>query len=335
MGRTGRILIGFAVSLLAFVPLAQAQEKVKFATSWIFYGRDAYLFAAREKGFFRQAGFDVELNRGRGGANTVTWVSVRSMDFGFAGGGALIAGRAREAKVKEIAVVFARAPHAFIFLKDSGIQKPKDLEGRTLASVKGSDTDSTFPAFASLAGFDASKVKFHYMDSPSQLPSLFTGQVAGFPFFITELPVFLAKSRELNKPIGTFLWADYGFHIYSDGIIAHQEDIDNKPDRVRRFLKACIEGIAYAIDHPEEATKLFLKFNPEFSPEIALAQWKITIDLLATPEAKKNGIGWMLPEKTRATRDVMVKALNLKTDVKAEDLYTNQFNPKILPKAWK
>ena len=60
-------LVGLAILLLTLVPTSQAVEKVKFATSWVLYGRDAYLFAAREKGFYRKAGFDVEIYRGRGG----------------------------------------------------------------------------------------------------------------------------------------------------------------------------------------------------------------------------------------------------------------------------
>ena len=39
-------LVGLAILLLTLVPTSQAVEKVKFATSWVLYGRDAYLFAA-------------------------------------------------------------------------------------------------------------------------------------------------------------------------------------------------------------------------------------------------------------------------------------------------
>jgi hypothetical protein len=42
----------------------------------------------------------------------------------------------------------------------------------------------------------------------------------------------------------------------------------------------------------------------------------------------------MLHEKVKATRDIIYQGLKLKGDVKVEDLYTNQFNPKMFPKTW-
>lgn len=329
-----RILVGIAFLLLTLVPASQAAEKVKFATDWILHSPDAFLFIAREKGFYQKAGFDVTINRGRGSGNTIKWVSIRSFDFGFADTGALVAGRAKDARAKEIAMVYGRAPHMLYSLKGSGVRSPKDLEGRTIGASPGAASYRIFGALAALAGFDAAKVKFLFMDAPSQLPSLLTGKIDATINYIIDRPVFAEKARAQNKEIQGFLWADYGFNAYSNGVIAHDDDIANRPDRVRRFLKATVEGLAYGVDHPDEAVTLFLRFSPEFSREIALEQWKITVDLLSTPEAKKNGIGYMLPEKMKVTRDVISQALKLEADVKVEDLYTNQFLPKIFPKSW-
>ncbi|MBI2881226.1 MAG: ABC transporter substrate-binding protein [Candidatus Tectomicrobia bacterium] len=335
MGGKRWSLIGVAILLWMLAPTSQAAEKAKFVTSWVLYGADAYLYAAREKGFFRKAGFDVEINRGRGSGNTIQEVSLHLFDFGFADTGALVAGRTKGAKAKEIAVMYSKAPHAIAFLKASGIRTPKDLEGRTLSDTQGAATQRTLPAFATLAGFDITKVKFLYMDSPSRLPSVLAGKADGLPFFLTELPLVEAESRKQNKEVGVFLWADYGFRIYSNGIIAHQDDIANKPDRLRRFLKAAVEGWAYGLDHPEEAAQLFLRFHPEQSPQIVLAQWKVAASLSDSPETRQNGLGYVLHDKMKTTRDIMVKAMDLKGDVKVEDLYTNVFNPKVFPKSWK
>ena len=328
------IPMGVLILLLTWAPVSQAVEKVKFVADWILTGPHSFLFIAREKGFYRKAGFDIDINRGRGSGNTIKWVSIRSFDFGFADTGALVAGRSKGAKAKEVAMVYGRAPHMLYFLKGSGIQTPKDLEGHTLGASQGGSSYRIFGALATLAGFNAAKVKFQFMGPPSQLPSLLSGKIDATINYIIDRPVFTAKARKQNKEIEGLLWADFGLNTYSNGIIAHEDDIANKPDRVRRFLKATIEGLAYGVDLPEEAAKLFLRFNPESSPTIALEQWKITVDLLSTPEAKKNGIGYMLHEKVKATRDIIYQGLKLKGDVKVEDLYTNQFNPKMFPKTW-
>jgi len=329
------ILIGIAFWLAAGTVASQAAEKVKFVSSWVLYGPDAYLYAAREKGMYRKVGLDVEINRGRGSGNTIKEVSLKQFDFGFADTGSLVAGRTRTAKAKEIAILYGKAPHAVVYRKDSGIRTPKDLEGRILADQQGASTQRTFPAFAALAGFDLSKVKFIFMDAPSRLPSVLAGQAHGMPVYATEFPLVEQQSRKQNQEVGYFLWADYGFHVYSNGIIVHQDTIENKPDRVRRFLKATLQGWAYAVDNPEEAVQFFLNFNPEQTKQIVVAQWKVAASLSESPEAKKNGIGWIDRAKMKATRDIMFKAMGLKGRVELDDLYSNRFNPKIFPKSWK
>ncbi len=327
-------LILVAMLMFALVPGARAAEKLKFSTSSMFYGPDSGFFTALAKGFYQAAGFDMEIVRGFGSGNTIKYVSTKTVNFGFADTGSLVGGRARGSKAKEIAMVFGKAPHGVYFLKSSGIRKPKDLEGRVVGASQRSGSFKAFGAYAQLAGIDQSKVKFQFMDFPSILPSVLAGKVDAGAFYVTGLPVVTFKTKEAGKSVGMLLYKDSGFNIYSNGIIAHDDDIQNRPDRVRRFLKAAIQGIAYGIDHPEEAVKHFLKYNPGSSKHLVLGQWKVAVSLLSTPEAKKNGVGYMLKEKMKETRDLMVRLLKLKKEVKLEDLYTNRFNPRIFPKSW-
>jgi NitT/TauT family transport system substrate-binding protein len=328
--------MGLVVALLtlAVAPASWAAEKVIFMSSWVLGGTDAGYYAAREKGFYREAGLEVDIVRGYGSGDVIKRVSAKASDFGFADAASLVPGRSGGARAKEIAIIFAKAPHGVFFLEESGVRTPKDLEGRTLAAARGSATYATFGAFANLAGLDPSKVKFQFVEAASILPSVLTGKVDGGLFFVNDMPVYVAQSKGVKKSLGTILYRDSGFNIYSNGILAHDDDIAGKPDRVRRFLKATVQGLAYGIEHPEEAAGYFLQHNPTASKDIGLGQWKVAIDLLSTPEAKQNGIGYMLEEKMKNTRDLMVQLLDLKTEIQLADLYTNEFNPKLFPKAW-
>ncbi len=328
------ILAVMAVLMLALAPASLSAEKVKFASSWVLSGPDAGYYAARERGYYRKAGFDVEIIRGFGSGNTIKYVSARTVNFGFADMASLVGGRARGAKARELAVVYGKAPHGVYFLKGSGIRTPKDLQGRTIGAAQGSATYRTFGAFVNLAGIDRSKVNFQFMDSPAILPSVLSGKVDAGLFYVTESPKITLKARKIKKAISHLMYRDSGFNIYANGIIAHQDDIKDDPGRVRRFLKATIQGMAYAIDHRDEAVDDFLRYNPNVSKTVSRGQWDVTVGLMSTQEAKKNGIGYMLREKVKNTRDLMTKLLKLKTKVKVEDLYTNQFNPKIFPKSW-
>lgn len=328
------ILAVMAISTLALAPASQGAEKVKFASSWVLSGPDTCYFAARERGFYRKAGFEVEIVRGFGSGNTIKYVSARTVNFGFADMASLVGGRSRGAKATELATVYGKAPHGVYFLKGAGIRGPKDLEGRTIGAAQGSATYRTFGAFVNLAGIDRSKVKFQFMDSSAILPSVLSGKVDAGLFYVTESPGITLKAMKINKAVNHIMYRDSGFNIYANGIIAHEDDIKKDPDRVRRFLEATIQGIAYAIDHREEAVEDFLRFNPNVSKKVTRGQWDVVVGLLSTEEAKKNGIGYMLREKVKNTRDLMTKLLKLKTKVEVDALYTNQFNPKIFPKSW-
>ncbi|MFQ5914314.1 MAG: ABC transporter substrate-binding protein [Nitrospinota bacterium] len=319
---------------LVLIPAPQAAEKVTFVSSWVLSGPDVPYFAARDKGTFRKEGIDLKIVRGYGSGNTIKTVSARKAGFGFADMASLVGARARGAKAKSVSVVFGKAPHGVYFLEGSGIRKPKDLEGRSIGAIQGAASYRTFEAFANLAGLDRSKIKFQFMTAPSLLPSVMTGKVDAALFYITQHPGITIKARKINKAVATLLYRDSGFNIYSNSIIAHEDDIKSNPDRIRRLVRASIQGHADGADHPEEAVKSFIQHNPDVSKEVISGQWKVVVGLFSTPEAKKNGIGYMLREKVKFTRDLMTKLLKLKVKVKLDDLYTNRFNPKISPKSW-
>jgi hypothetical protein len=86
------------------------------------------------------------------------------------------------------------------------------------------------------------------------------------------------------------------------------------------------------VEHPGEATAIFVKHNQAVSADLARAQWQVVIDHLLTADAAAHGIGFMTEEKMRRTRDVLVKYQKLEGDIPLEALYTNEFLPKLFPK---
>jgi NitT/TauT family transport system substrate-binding protein len=69
--------------------------------------------------------------------------------------------------VKLVAAVYRKPPQAIFCCEDSGLKKPKDLEGNATAVAPGSAIPSLFPTFAKAAGFDAQKVRWGVANSES------------------------------------------------------------------------------------------------------------------------------------------------------------------------
>ena len=204
-------------------------------TDFGFNGRHAYYYYALEKGYYKDAGIDLTIVRGQGSADAVKQVAAGTAQLGFADTSAVIFGRANDGiPVKLVAVIYARPPHAIYVLKELGITKPKDLEGRSVADTAFSAVPKMFAAYAKAAGIDASKVKWIVAGSDPFLGMLSLGRVDGIGQYTVGEP--LLKKAAAPKEITKLAYADAGLNFYGAGLIATENTIKTQPDMIRRFV---------------------------------------------------------------------------------------------------
>lgn len=332
---TGKVIISVVAAILAGGTIAlpaRAADEIIFSLDWIPYGRDTGFYAALGRGFYKEAGISATLIKGEGSTDTIKRVVLEKAHFGFADASTLVVARSKGLKAKQVGMVHDKSVFAIYVLKDSGIRRPKDLEGRSIGSPEASSVQVTFPAFARANGVDEKKVKWIPMTAPAAVPSLISGKVDGAAAYVSWEPTYKASAAKAGKEILELKYSDWGVDLYSNGLIASDKMIKENPDLVRRFVHSTMKGIAWGVEHPEEAVEIFLKHHPAVSRDLALRHWAITIDHLLTPTAMEKGIGYITPEKMQYTRDVMTEALNLGVKVPVEELYTNEFLPKLFPK---
>ena len=155
--RTGMAALGAAsIVALTMFPVVAA-ESVSFALDWVVNGTHAGYFVAKEKGYYSDAGLDVTLARGFGSGDTVKRVASGTATFGLADTGAIIAARANEdVPVRIVAMIYDRASLGLIYLAESGIKKPKDLEGRAIGRSASGASVNMFPGFLKANNIDRS-----------------------------------------------------------------------------------------------------------------------------------------------------------------------------------
>ncbi len=73
-------------------------------------------------------------------------------------------------------------------------------------------------------------------------------------------------------PINFILLQEYApeLDFYTPVIIAREQLLAQKPELVRKFLRATEKGYQYSIKNPEKAVQDLLKHAPEVNPEIAI-----------------------------------------------------------------
>ena len=321
--------IGFATMITLAASQARADDKYTLALNWIPHSLHFGVYLAKERGWYHDAGIQLDIQRGYGSGDTVKRVGTGSSDFGMADAASVALGRAHGIETKLVAMLMDRPADAVYFIESGTIKTPKDLEGRTMGAAAGETSLSLLPVFAKYAGIDASKIDIVTMASPNKIPSLVQKSVDTILTFTNEEPMVKNAGRVSNVTIGRFLFADFGVDYYSIGLIASDRLLATKPDAVKTFVGVTMRGYAESLAKPDEALDAFIKNNPESSRELMQQQWSTLRYNILTPDSVQHGLGYIGESKMAATLTLMRDFQNLKDDIKPRDIYTLDALPQL------
>lgn len=322
-----RIVLGLAAALAA-LPVA-GQEAVSFALDWVVNGTHAGYFIGQEKGFYREAGLDVTISRGFGSGDTIKRVASRSAQIGLADTGAIIAARANDdIPVRIVAMIYDRATLGLIYLAESGIKAPKDIEGRAIGRSASGATVNMFPGFLKANGIDRSKIREVVVDGATFAPLLMSGNVDAVLEQSINIGKFRRAAAQQGKTALAMSYADFGLEAYGNALIVNPVTLREKPELVQRFVTATLKGMAYAFDNLDEAIAAIRKNNPEVDATAAKDELVTLKEMDTNAELRRNGLGTLDIPRLEKTRDIVTEALSLKRKVSVEDMYAPGFLPK-------
>ncbi|GAA0455443.1 ABC transporter substrate-binding protein [Paractinoplanes deccanensis] len=249
-----------------------SSEKITYLTSFNTFGRDAYAYVALEKGYFKDAGFDVEVKPGSGtGENIKAIVAGKAQFTPVDLTGALLnaGGKDKVTGFTATAAIQQRTMAAIISLEGNGIASPKDLEGKLLADQPGSVVQGLFPTYAKLANIDVNKVKWQPTSAQTLMGTLASGKVQGIGQFVVGKPTVegIAKKKAVVLP-----YSDYLQDLYGNVLITSTDYAKNNPDKVKKFNEALLKGLQDSIDNPAEAGKIMTKYVQTAKAESVAAE---------------------------------------------------------------
>jgi NitT/TauT family transport system substrate-binding protein len=299
-------------------------DKVTLITDFGYKGRHAFSFVALDRGYYRDAGLEVKIVSSQGAVDAIRQVGAGNAMFGFADAGTLMLARANDQiPVKLVAIVYRKPPQAIFCREDSGLKKPKDLEGNAIAEPAGGAVKALFPAFAKAAGIDVQAVRWVAASSESLPGLLATNKVP----CVTQFTVgeALLRSQYGSAKLVRFAYSDAGLSYYGNGIVATAATITSRPDLVHRFVEATVRGMKDAFADPAAAGAIMHKFHPEVDAAIIKSETEAVAELAQLPGKP---LGEIDPARIEATLDVVKGAFKLATPVAAADVYTPGFVPR-------
>ena len=329
--RRGLMAAAGGAALASGLPFrsAFAADKIVLRTNWLFYGSHAIVFLGIDRGMSEQNNLDVIVKQRNGSGNTVRLVANKDTDFAYASAVTMMKLAAQGAPVISVATIDATGTDAVIVNPDAGIKTFKDLEGKKVLTTAGAGVNTMFPVAAANAKVDVNKIQLTNVAESALVQSYLQGLAPAMLGGMDDKPAEIEANG--GKPPLIFNYADYGVYQPGYAIVAHRDTVKDKADEVRRFVQATLTATKAAAQDPDAAIKSLINWKASTEDEKERVQARkvldVTLSILYSPNNKQKRLGLNVPEDWQSALDLLQKYTEFKTDMKADQFYTNEFVP--------
>ncbi|TDO45529.1 NitT/TauT family transport system substrate-binding protein [Kribbella sp. VKM Ac-2571] len=304
-------------------------QKVNYLTSFNTFGREAYAYVALEKGYFKDAGFDVKITPGSGTVDVMKLVAGGQADYGIGDFTAIAITLAKQKlPITTAGMIHQRSMAAIMSLEGLGINSPKDLPNKTIGDQPGSTNTVMFPVYAKAVGIDPASVTF-LPSPPPGLPALLaSGKVQGIGQFVVGQPLIEKADKDKHRKAVVLPYGKALPDLYGNAIITRTDMAKDHPDQVKKFTNALLKGLQDTYDDPDGAAEILKKYVPNTDVDVAKAELKIMKDYIK-PAGFDGPLGDVTQERVQKVISLLEESNAIgKGAVKPEDLVTLSLAPK-------
>jgi len=293
---------------------------------------DPYYFHAPyalgiDLGLYAQEGLEIEFLPGRGSATVAPSVATDRATFGFIDASVLLLSREKKMPLKAVSGISHGNPVAVFFLKDSGIKKPKDLEGRSVLVSFKSFKNTVTTVFLEKVGLSRERVKMVDTSAPEgSLIQLLLSKKADAIVLFANMGFYQGKLLKDRSDFSYFVYRDYGVDSLNKVVVTNEKTIKENPELIHRFVRASAKSWERALADPTAAMKALKKRFPAINEGYELTSFVANRPFLYGSESKAKGLPYMSPKDWQETQELLVKTgLLPPKSKKLEDSYTNKF----------
>ena len=244
-----------SISLLILLVITQVLpakelETVSLQLLWKHQFQFAGYYVAKEKGFYEDAGLDVEIREYRDRHNPAEEVLQHHATYGI-GRSTLIIGTPYKRQLKLLAAILQSSPMVLISLRRDDLQSVRDFGGKTIMMTHDAIREALYRAMMKKSGISNRNVTF--VPHSGNLNDLIDGKVDLMEAYLSNEP-FLLDQRHI--PYTIYDPREYGFDFYSDVLLTSAEEFSEHPERTRKFKEASLKGWRYAFAHIDETVDL-------------------------------------------------------------------------------
>lgn len=255
---------------------------------WFHQFQFAGYYAAKQQGYYREVGLDVEIRERDRSTSAIDDVINGVATYGIADS-SIVVQRMEGKPVVIASTIYQASPLIFLSLADKVIKNPYDLAGKRIMFQRNVD-DAPLLAVLEMFGIDASEYTYveHNFDDNSLINDV-TDVMSGYRS--NQPNKYAAKGLNINiiDP------SSYGVDFYGDLIFTTENEVKSNLPRVEKFVAASIKGWMYALEHQEEIADLLInEYQVLTDKAVILAEAKETANMI---KHKIVEIGTVFPER--------------------------------------
>lgn len=309
------------IALCACASPDEDASRIELLLDWKAQMEHAGFFVAKAKGFYAREGLTVEILEGSGAPTTAQLVGNGTYKLGVSSGSATVMARAKGIPVVSLAVINQYSPVVVYSLEKKNLTEPKDLIGKRIGVNIGGTKHREFQALLKKVGIEENQIEVMGMTESSPAP-LLADKVDAMLGYTEDQPVTVELRGESVNRISL---ADHGIDLYSTNVVANAAFLETNPDVVRKFLKATLEGWAYAVEHPVEAVDAYAAERPESDRAFNEANFRQLRPILTSPDVAENGFGYQTRERWKNTQDILFDLGMIEARVDIDKLFSNAY----------
>lgn len=314
------------VAALTWHPPTFAQttptKKITFLTNYVFNGRHAPFFVGLEKGFYKEAGFDIEISPATGSGFVITAVDSGKADYGMADFSSVVRGVSRGAKIGTFMIYTDISTNGLAAL--SPFPTPESVAGKKIAAGQTDSVRVILPIIYSGKNLDPATLNWQAADPGVYISLLLSGQVDLMTATSDgDVPALTKVAAQQGKSVHFSSFADWGYDIFGFVLIGTKANLEKNPAEAQRFIEATKKAVQYAIANPDETAQIMVKHNSTMNLDTVKTQWNETIKSMNTPYVAKNGYGAATDDRIVSSIELVRKALKIDETIPQGSIYVN------------
>lgn len=272
------------------------------------------LYAAIGAGYFRQVGLNVTLQVPANADDPLKLVAARKVDVAVNYESGVIFARSQGLPVRSIGLVVSQPLTTVMFLRSSGIRRPRDLAGRRVGFAVSGLEDAMIDQILNSDGTTKAKVTLVNVGFdivPALLSRKVDAVIGGYR------NVERVQIEMQGQPVGMFEPERHGVpSFYELVLIANDAVLRARRDDLARFVQAAARGLALTAAQPEQAFKYYVGLNPKLDDAFNRRSFEATRPAFARSQHQAR-------ERWAAFSEWMAARKVIRAAVPADQLYTN------------